>query len=123
MKEQKVEWINNEASIVDEWQVDVAFDKSQQFSVGHLYLTDQQIQIEAAGGLCHMGDLRDQLPINEACNHLIARYDQIRSVEIQKQFLLFNYLILTLKSNHMLRLKFGFESARRAKQRIIEKIA
>jgi len=118
-------WINTNTTeaIVDNWQVDVAFDKSNEFSVGRLYITDQQIQIEAAGGLCYMGEIRDELPTNNACNHLVARYDQIRSVEIQKQFLLLNYLILTLKSNHLLVLKFGFESARRAKQSIIERIA
>ena len=126
MKKETSKWINTNTSkqaIVDDWQVDVAFDKSEAFSVGRLYITDQQIQIEAAGGLCHMGEIRDELPINAACNHLIARYDQIRSVKIQKQFLLLNYLILTLKSNHMLVLKFGFESAHRARQRIIERIA
>lgn len=126
VKKETSKWINTNTSkqaIVDDWQVDVAFDKSEAFSVGRLYITDQQIQIEAAGGLCHMGEIRDELPINAACNHLIARYDQIRSVKIQKQFLLLNYLILTLKSNHMLVLKFGFESAHRARQRIIERIA
>jgi hypothetical protein len=125
MQEHNPEWIKTHSKDThfDNWQVDVAFDKNKEFSVGHLYITDQQIQIEAAGGLCHMGEIRNELPINDACNHLIANYDQIRSVEIQKQFLLFNYLILTLKSNHMLVLKFGFESARRAQQCIAAHIS
>lgn len=116
-------WINQEKEKVEDWQVDVAFDQNKEFSVGRLYVTDQQIQIEAAGGLCHVGELREELPLNEEGNHLIASYDQIKSVEIQKQFLLLNYLILTLKSNHLVVLKFGFESAARARQSIMEKLA
>jgi len=117
----KTEWVHQKKSILDNWQVDIAVGKSRDFSAGRLSVTDEQIQIEAAGGLCHLGEVRGELPVSDV-NHLIASYDQIKSVEIQTQFLLFHYLILTLKSNHLLVLRFGLESARRAKQRISERI-
>lgn len=120
---ERANWINQEDSIISDWQVDVAFDQNKEFSVGRLYVTDQQIQIEAAGGLCHLGDIREELPLNEGGDHLIAPYDQIKSVEIQKHFLLLNYLILTLKSNHLVTFKFGFESAVSARQSIMERLA